>query len=149
MRLGHAFGKEFYAGLIFTATGIAAGVLSLRYPLGTVTAMGPGYFPLLLSILLTALGIGAIAVGLAARGGERITPWAPVPLLFILAGVVGFGLLIDRKGLVPACLVLLLLGCYQRLRRSPVEVALLALALIGMAVGLFIYGLGMPMKMFE
>jgi hypothetical protein len=146
---GFAPGKEFYAGAIFTAIGLAAGFLSTQYELGTPTAMGPGYFPLVLSIVLTALGIGAMGVGLAARRAEPVGAWALAPLGFVTAGVIAFGLLIDRKGLVPACLVLIVLGCCQRLRRSALEVALIALVLIGMAVGLFIYGLGMPMKMFD
>ncbi|MBV5331034.1 tripartite tricarboxylate transporter TctB family protein, partial [bacterium] len=55
--------KDFFAGLLFMAFGLAALVLSGDYTIGTAARMGAGYFPRVLGILL--LGMGAL---LALRG---------------------------------------------------------------------------------
>jgi len=149
VRLRIADQKEFAAGAIFAAIGLAGSVLSTDYRLGSATHMGPGYFPLCLSLLLAALGIAAAARAVTVRSAEPIGHWPVLPLLFVSAGVVAFGVLIDRKGMALATLVLILLACYARLRRRPAEVAAIAAALIALTVGLFIYGLGMPFYLYR
>ena len=49
--------KDFWAGVMFC--GFAAiGILAARgYSLGSAGKMGPGYFPLLLGIVLAAMGV--------------------------------------------------------------------------------------------
>ena len=64
--------KDFLAGLIFVAFGIAAIVLGSGYPLGTAARMGPGYFPRILGILLIVLG-GALRCA-RSRSRERLFP---------------------------------------------------------------------------
>ena len=60
--------KDFYAGLLFIAFGIAAIVIGSNYALGTAARMGPGYFPRILGILLVTLGaILALRATAAAR----------------------------------------------------------------------------------
>jgi len=149
VRLRIADRKEFSAGLIFTAIGLVALGLSFEYRLGTATRMGPGFFPLCLSVLLIVLGIAAAVRGLRASMVEPLGRWPLVPLVFVMCGVIAFGLLIDWKGLAVAVLVLIVLACYQRLRSRPLEVALIAALLIAMTVGLFIYGLGMPFYLYR
>jgi putative tricarboxylic transport membrane protein len=48
--------RDFWAGALFVAFGMAAVILGSRYNLGTAARMGPGYFPRILGILLIALG---------------------------------------------------------------------------------------------
>ena len=52
--------REFAAGLIFFFIGAIWLASSLSYRVGTATAMGPGYFPLVVSLILTGLGIGSV-----------------------------------------------------------------------------------------
>jgi len=49
--------RDFNAGLMFLAIGLGFGMYSLEYSLGTATRMGPGYFPLMLSIIVGVLGL--------------------------------------------------------------------------------------------
>ena len=58
--------------------------------------MGPGYFPLLLGILLTALGgfIVFEAMVVETEDGEPIGKWAWKPLGFIIGSNILFGLLL-------------------------------------------------------
>lgn len=49
-------GKDFWAGAMFMAFGIAFMVVSRDYSMGTSVRMGPAYFPTVLGGLLVALG---------------------------------------------------------------------------------------------
>ena len=77
--------KDFYAGLLFIAFGVAAIVIGSNYALGTAARMGPGYFPRILGILLVTLGAILVRAcdcgckGLQCRpsnGGRRWSYWA-------------------------------------------------------------------------
>ena len=58
--------------------------------------MGPGYFPLLLGILLAVIGAFVMfkALTVETQDGEKIGAWAWKPLFFIIAGNLLFGILL-------------------------------------------------------
>jgi putative tricarboxylic transport membrane protein len=100
--------QDVALGLFFAVIGIAAGAVALTYPIGTPSRMGPAFFPLIVSVLLTLTGIAALVR--ARRAGslpiEAIT-WRPVAVVPVM--VVLFGLLIDRLGL-PLAVFMLVVG---------------------------------------
>lgn len=49
-------GKDFWAGLMFIAFGVAFMYVSQNYAMGTSVRMGPAYFPTVLGGLLAVLG---------------------------------------------------------------------------------------------
>jgi len=49
--------KDFWAGILYIAFGVAAITVALKYPIGSAGRMGPGYFPRALGILLIAIGL--------------------------------------------------------------------------------------------
>jgi len=140
--------REFTAGLIFFSIGATWLASSLSYRVGTATAMGPGYFPLVVSLILTALGIGSVIRSLKFAEADVIEPWPLVAIVLVLGGVVGFGLLLESAGLIAAAAVLILLSCWWRLRARPVETLLLTAALIALVSGIFVFGLGMPVDLY-
>src|ERR1700730_15184087 len=148
MKVRLASPKEFYAGLVFSAIGLAALVLSRNYRLGSAVRMGPGYFPLCLSLLLMLLGTASSLRALRLSRGEPIGDWRLVPLICILLGVVAFGLLVERSGLVAALVALLVISSWPRLRLQAPEVLVTIVLLTACAVGLFVYGLGIPFSLF-
>ena len=79
--------KDFVAGLIFLAFGIAAIALSSGYPLGTAARMGPGYFPRILGILLVVLG-AALTLRALRLHGSPIPSWKWRPTLVVITSVV-------------------------------------------------------------
>lgn len=86
--------KDFYSGLMFMAVGVAFAWGATTYSVGSGARMGPGYFPLMLGILLAILG-GAIileSLMVATEDGEKIGAWAWKPLFFIIAANLVFGL---------------------------------------------------------
>jgi len=100
--------KDFFAGLMFMGIGVAFALGATKYQLGTGARMGPGYFPLLLGILLAVIGTVIVfnAATVQAPDGHQIGKWAWRPLFFILAANFAFGILlgglhlrIPREGL--------------------------------------------------
>ena len=88
--------KDFSSGLLFVGFGVAFAWGSFSYQVGVASLMGPGYFPLMLGILLTVLGIAVMFQSVVIKTGdeERIGPWAWKPLVYILGANLAFGALL-------------------------------------------------------
>lgn len=140
--------KSLYSGAVFVAIGIFTVTQSARYELGTATHMGPGYFPTCLGILIFLLGAAAIVKAVATGESDPVGRWDLAPLFLLLAGVIVFGLLVDRAGLVAATVGLVLLSCFARLRTRWLEVVVMCLFLSLLAVGIFVYALRLPFVVF-
>jgi predicted outer membrane lipoprotein len=88
--------KDFFSGLMFMGVGVAFAWGATTYTVGTGARMGPGYFPLLLGVLLAVLG-GVItfkALVVETEDGDKIGTWAWKPLFFIIAANLTFGLML-------------------------------------------------------
>jgi hypothetical protein len=85
--------KDFFAGLMFMSIGVAFAWGATTYSIGTAARMGPGYFPLMLGIFLTVLGVAITFFALVANrtGGDNIGAWAFRPLLYIIGANLLFG----------------------------------------------------------
>ena len=85
--------KDFFSGLMFMAVGIAFAWGATKYTVGTGARMGPGYFPLLLGILMTVLGCVVTFKSLVVEteDGDKIGSWAWKPLVYIIAANLVFG----------------------------------------------------------
>ncbi|MEO5671155.1 MAG: tripartite tricarboxylate transporter TctB family protein [Ramlibacter sp.] len=88
--------QDFFAGLMFMVVGIAFAWGATTYNIGEGARMGPGYFPLMLGILLTALGgfIVFESMVVETEDGEPIGKWAWKPLGFIIGANLLFGVLL-------------------------------------------------------
>lgn len=88
--------KDFFAGLMFMGVGTAFAWGATTYNVGTGARMGPGYFPLMLGILLAFIGglITFKATTVETQDGDKIGKWAWKPLFFILASNFAFGILL-------------------------------------------------------
>ena len=136
--------RDLIAGLMFAAWGIAGLWLASEYPRGTALRMGPGYMPVMLCWGLVLLG-GAIAIKGALRAGAKLTGWHLRPLVLVLAAILAFAALIEPAGLALATLAIVLIGAAAGLEFRFGEALALALGLAAGTVGLFVYGLKLPM----
>ena len=88
--------KDFFSGLLFITVGVAFAVGANNYTVGTGARMGPGYFPLLLGVLMAVLGavITFNALVIETPDGDKIGSWAWKPLFFIISANLVFGLML-------------------------------------------------------
>lgn len=88
--------KDFYSGLMFMLIGGAFAWGATHYSVGTGARMGPGYFPLMLGILLAALGAVILIYSLIehTEDGEPIGKFAWRPVVFVLGANLVFGVLL-------------------------------------------------------
>ena len=88
--------KDFFSGLLFITVGVAFAIGATNYTVGTGARMGPGYFPLLLGVLMAVLGVAITfnAMVFETPDGDKIGSWAWKPLFFIIAANLVFGLML-------------------------------------------------------
>ncbi len=86
--------KDFYSGLMFMGVGVAFAWGATTYNVGSGARMGPGYFPLMLGIMMAILGaaITFMALVVETEGGGKIGKWAWKPLSFIILANLVFGI---------------------------------------------------------
>lgn len=88
--------KDFFSGLMFMGVGIAFAWGATNYTVGNGARMGPGYFPLMLGILMAFIGavITFKATVVETVGGDKVGKWAWKPLGLILLANFTFGVLL-------------------------------------------------------
>jgi hypothetical protein len=88
--------QDFFAGLVYFVVGAGFAWGATTYKVGDAARMGPGYFPLLLGVLLALLGIIITfkAMVIETESGDKIGTWAWRPVGFIVGANVAFGILL-------------------------------------------------------
>ena len=88
--------KDFFAGLLFLALGVAFALGARTYNVGTGARMGPGYFPLMLGIVLAVIGavevFKSMVVGTAT--GDKVGKFVWRPVGYIVGANLAFGILL-------------------------------------------------------
>ena len=123
----------------------AVALLSARgYSLGSAGKMGPAYFPLLLGAVLAFIGFILIARSffIDGEGVGRLKIW---PLAIVALAVCLFAVPIETFGLVVALFLVTVISARASQEFRLVEAGLLAAALAAFAVGVFVYGLRLPL----
>jgi hypothetical protein len=128
--------KDFWSGLMFTAVGVAFAWGATNYTVGEGARMGPGYFPLMLGILLALIGLFVVfeAMVVETEDGEPIGKFAWKPLGFIIGANLVFGILlaglpklgIPAMGLIVAIYALTFIASMGGDEHKHKEVAILA-----------------------
>ncbi len=139
--------RDVLAGLIFIAFGAAFAFAAWNYDLGTALRMGPGYFPLLLAVLLALLGVGIVVQGLVHGDDVPIgtVPWRGI--ILISAAILFFGFGVRRLGLAPVLFAAVFLSALSSERMSLALAAGLALSLTAFCILIFVEALGMPVAL--
>ncbi|BDT71571.1 hypothetical protein os4_10980 [Comamonadaceae bacterium OS-4] len=106
--------KDFFSGLMFTAVGAAFAVGASTYSIGTGARMGPGYFPLVLGVLLAIIGIAVTFTSLVVEteDGDKIGKFAWKPLFFIISANLVFGACIGGLPVIGLKPLGLIVGIY-------------------------------------
>ncbi|TZG38199.1 tripartite tricarboxylate transporter TctB family protein [Agrobacterium sp. B1(2019)] len=138
---------EAVCGAIFMGLGAFFALQSYGLEIGTAFRMGPGYFPLVLAIILVLLG-GVIFMRSTRIQGEIIGAIAWRGIFFILPAPIFFGLTVRGLGFVPALFFSALIASFASHKMSPVMAVILSAAITVFSVAVFNYGLGLPFQRF-
>ena len=140
--------KDFFSGVMFMVVGIAFAWGATNYKIGNGARMGPGYFPLLLGVLMAVLGavITFKAMVIETENGDKIGSWAWKPLFFIIMANLMFGLMLGGLpsikfpsfGLIAAIYALTFIAAHAGEEFKFKEVAILATVLAIMSYLAFI-----------
>ena len=145
--------KDFFSGLLFIVVGGSFAYGASTYQVGTGARMGPGYFPLLLGIILAVMGV-VVAVRALMTGtpdGDRIGAIAWRPLFLVLSANVAFGALmigvpaigIPQFGLVVAIFALVTIASFAAEKFIVKEVLVLSVILSVGSYAAFVKLLGL------
>nr|WP_246505095.1 tripartite tricarboxylate transporter TctB family protein [Microvirga antarctica] len=136
--------KDFWAGITFMVVAGLAIYFSSELAIGTTRRMGPRYFPLIGAGCLMVLGAIVAIKGLEA-GSEPVKRGAFRPS-FILLSVLLFALLLQPFGFVIALCALICVSALAGDRIKPVELVSLCIVMVLFSTVVFIWGLGLPLK---
>jgi len=87
---------DFFSGLMFIVVGVAFAWGATNYNVGEAARMGPGYFPLVLGVLMAIVGIVVSFKSLVidTKTDNKIGEWAWRPLFYVITANVVFGVLL-------------------------------------------------------
>ncbi|MEJ8571522.1 tripartite tricarboxylate transporter TctB family protein [Microbaculum marinum] len=139
--------KDVLAGGLFVIFAAVLAYNALQLPLGTASRMGPGYFPLALALILAVLGALTLFNGLRVDGDALPRfDWRGVAL--VILSVVAFAATIQWLGFVPAVVISVGVSMIASDRFRPLSAAGLIAFLLAFCWLVFIWGLGMPVRLF-
>jgi hypothetical protein len=146
--LSRFLSKDFLAGLMFIAFGLGALYLGRHLAVGTTVRMGPGWVPHALSYIMLVLGSIISVIALFVPGDRTEAPhWKPITMVTI--GIVLFAVLLERTGMLPALVALVLVASLGGDEFKIVEVIGNMVVLAILSIIVFKIGLGMNIAVIE
>lgn len=137
--------KDFWSGIMFLVVGIVFAVGATNYSMGTSARPGPGYFPLLLSIILAILGAIVLfkSLTIETEGGDKIGHIAWRPLLVVVFSITLFAILLPRLGMFISIPILIIVVSFagDEFKWKGVLIAAAVLTVFSWLV--FVKGLGL------
>lgn len=144
MRLSIRNPADFWSGSLFLAVASAFLWIARNYDFGTPLRMGPSFFPVVLSVVLAAIGLTTLLRSLAVDD-ERIDGFALKGLALVSLGTILFGVLIERAGIIIAVSAITLVSAYASAKFAWKQGLIMAALLSAFCALVFVYGLGVPM----
>ncbi|CAN5248405.1 tripartite tricarboxylate transporter TctB family protein [soil metagenome] len=150
--------RDQVGALLLIAMGVAVLVAGLSYRMGNLNHMGAGYIPVVLGILMAAMGIaiGATSVGPAVEGsaiptikhehhdGFEFRGW-----LCILGGVAAFVVLGSHLGFIAGTFGAVFISAMGDRNNTWKTAAVLAAIVTAFGTAVFIYGLSLQIPLFQ
>jgi len=143
--------RELLSAGLMVFIGIGTIFSSTQYTFGSLARMGPGFFPMLLGIALTFIGVLTIATPVTQNDATYQSDWDGVyrPWIIIIAGIFTFMILGEYGGLVPATFALIFMTALGDRRNTMKEAIILATGVTITAVVVFHYAMQMQFPLFR
>ena len=132
--------KELASGILLILVAAAFAASALRnLSLGSAASMGPGYFPLLVTMPLALIGVIVTARAFGRSDAPQETV-RPIALVLVLAAPIAFALTVKGLGFVGAIALTVLVSAWAS-RAMTVRTALLTTAVISVLCVVIFYSL--------
>jgi putative tricarboxylic transport membrane protein len=138
--------KDFLAGNLYIAFGLAGLWFGRDLEGGSTEAMGAGYFPRLVCGLLIALGLALAAMSLI-QPSEHPDRARWRPFAFVTLACLAFALLLHPLGMVLTLAIVIVLARLAEPNLRVVPLLLLCFVLIVANVGIFVLALRIPIPL--
>jgi putative tricarboxylic transport membrane protein len=149
-RLVTTSNKDYYGGALMIAIGLAAVIQGRQYPIGTLSRMGPGFFPVAVGAILAFTGLAiAVTARFAARKAEE-TALPPEWRGWFCIGlsIVAFVVLGRYGGLVPATFAIVFIAALADRQNTILAASVLALSTVVICIVVFWWALQMNFALF-
>jgi hypothetical protein len=142
--------RDYFGGALMIFIGAAAALQGRNYPIGSLSRMGPGFFPVALGIILVCAGVAIIATAkLAAQDHEeKELPPEWRGWFCICASIVAFVLVGKYGGLVPATFAIVFISSLGDRDNTLKGALILSLAIVAVAVIVFWWALQVQFPLF-
>jgi len=143
--------KDHYGGALMFAIGVASALQGRTYEMGTLSRMGPGYFPTALGVILALVGAAIFVmagVGAPPVAKKKLPPeWRA--WFLICASVVAFVVIGIYGGLVPATFAIVFISALADRQNTVKNGLLLSAAMIVISVVVFWWALELAFPLFR
>ena len=142
--------QDFWSGLMFIGAGVAFAVGATNYSMGSSARPGPGYFPLILSVIMALLGCVVLfkSLTIETEDGQPVGAFAWRPLLVVTISIIVFGLALPRLGMFATIPLLIFMVGFAGGKFNLKDFVGSSIVLTGGSWVVFIYGLNLtiPLK---
>lgn len=140
----HRYGKDAYAGALMVLIGLGSIYAGVGYRIGSLSQMGPGFFPAAVGTILLLCGV-AIAVSAKAPDANATLDEARAPewraWACIVVGILAFVVLGQWGGLLPATFAIVFISALGDRDNTAISALVLALAMCLVCVVVFWWAL--------
>jgi hypothetical protein len=145
--------RDYYGGGLMMLIGGLAAAIGSSYSVGSLSRMGPGYFPVGLGILLMLVGVGMAVTCWFEHAPRRAVGTDTPPAEWrgwtcIVGSTIAFIVLGRHGGFVPATAAVVFISALGDRNNTMKDAALLALAMIAVLVIVFWWALKMTFPLF-
>jgi hypothetical protein len=142
--------RDYYGGALMILIGLGAVIQGRQYPIGTLSRMGPGFFPVALGAILAFTGLAIIATARFTTTKVEATPLPPEWRGWFCIGlsIVAFVVLGKYGGLVPATFAIVFISALADRENTLLSATVLALATVAVSIVVFWWALQMNFALF-
>ncbi|MEW5422189.1 tripartite tricarboxylate transporter TctB family protein [Amorphus sp. 3PC139-8] len=132
--------------LVLFSIGVGFSVVAYGHGLGSLRRIGPGAMPFLIGCMLSLCALACLVNAVRKKIEVEVSP--PLPVALIIVAVIAWALLVEPFGLVPATIVLMLIGTFAYGKVHWMSTLIVIAAMCVGCVALFIYGFRLPFTIF-
>ncbi len=151
------FKKDYYGGALMVVIGLSSVYAAMGYRIGTLSQMGPGFFPAAIGVLMAVVGV---LIALSARGDKPKAELAgghSHPTSFpdlragacIILSVLAFLLFGHYGGLIPATFAIVFISALGDRTNTIKQSLILAIAMCVVAAVVFWWALQLQLPLFQ